>query len=50
VSPGGTGLCRQAVPHRNPENYITQMSRLAVVHRPPGGFWKISKNMNFNEI
>jgi len=40
VLPGGTGLHRQAVPLRNPENTETGMRRLAAMSIPLGGFWK----------
>jgi len=49
VSPGGTGLHYQAVPHRNPENTQNGMHRLAEVHSPPGNFWKISRNYEFKQ-
>jgi len=39
-------MCRQAVPLPGTQNTPIRMSRLAVVHHPPGGFWKIPKNQN----
>jgi len=41
------GMCRQAVPLPGTQNTRNSMSRLAVVHHPPGGFWKISETQNY---
>jgi len=43
------GLCRQVVSLPEPQNQLTQMSRLAVVHHPPGDFWKFSRNAKIHE-
>jgi len=44
------GVCRQAVPFPEPQNSAKRMSRLAVVHHPPGGFWRFPRNAVFQDF
>jgi len=41
---------RQTVPRRNPELLMNNMSRLAAMGSPPGGFWNFSRNTNIAEL
>jgi len=41
ASPGGTTLTARRFLSGTQETSKNWMSRLAAVHRPPGGFWKI---------
>jgi len=43
ASPGGTGLNRQVVHQKNPENAQNGICCLTTIYSPPGGFWKISR-------
>jgi len=44
------GVCRQAVPLPGTQNTYNGMYRLAVIHHPPGSFWKNSRNAEKSRI
>jgi len=43
-------MCRRGVPLLGTQNTPNSMSRLAVVHHPPGGFWEIPETQNYEDI
>jgi len=43
-------MCHQAVPSPRTQNQPKQMCCLAVINHPPSGFWKNSRNAEFQEI
>jgi len=49
VSPSGQNHAVRRFLFRNPETTQKCMSRLAAIHHPPGGFWKISEIRNSSQ-
>jgi len=50
ASPGSIGLYRQAVPRGHPETCYFNMSCLAAMCSPLGGFWKIPRNQKTHNL
>ena len=44
VSPGGQGCAARRFLFRNPKTSTKMKCRLVVIHHPPSGFWKNSRN------